>query len=296
MKKIDIRKILVPIDFSRNSIKALRLAVSIAKDHAAAIQLLHVTDNDYELFPEEIKIAPTHFTETTQRLGTFARSVIDEHALKCFYTCEYGAITHCVLKTAVNMHADMIILGKNGSNSRVPAYAGTHCCQIAEKSPVPVMIVPEEIEKYSCEKVLFPVRALLSVPDKYDAIRNLLVTNPAFTLLNLRDPENESELHVIHHLDQLMKARLENDSLLYTMEYYFRDNKFAEKVISKIRNQAYDLAIITSEADEVKSDFQLSPYARQIIHNTTIPLLLLHANSPRMSADEILNKLHKAEI
>lgn len=296
MKKLNIRKLLVPVDFSSNSMNALQTAAAIAKRHDAAIHLLYVDDYDYDLFEADMNLKPPRLPEYMKILTGLSKSIINEDEIKCSYSSDSGSVTHCILKTAINMSIDLIIMGKNGTNGHSMEYAGSHTCQVTEKSRIPVIVVPEGVTKYSFENILFPVRPLLSVPDKYDAIRPfILKSKPTITILNLRNPDYMNELHIIHRLSHIMKLRLENDGIHYKMTYYFKDSHFAEKVLSMVseNENEFDLMVITAEFDQQNKDFHLGYYNQKIIHQSSIPVLIIHPDEAKLGKDEILAKLEK---
>lgn len=296
MKKINIRKLLVPVDFSSNSMNALQTAAAIAKRHDASIHLLYVDDFDYDLFESDKNLKPPRLHEYIKILTGLNKSIINEDDVKCNYSTESGSVTHCILKTAIELSIDLIIMGKNGTNGHSTEYAGTHTCQVTEKSRIPVIVVPEGVTKYSFENILFPIRPLLSVPDKYDAIRPfILKSKPSITLLNLRNPDYINELHIIHRLSHIMKLRLEKDGIDYKMTYYFRDNNFAEKVLSMVwENEIeFDLMVITAEFDQQNKDFHMGYYNQKIIHQSIIPVLVIHPENAKLDKDEVLARLEK---
>ncbi len=293
MKSINIRKILAAVDFSQDSLNALQMAVSLAVQHDAVLHLLHVVDHDYDLKKADGG-EPLHFTDKAKQLGELSKKIIDEYGVRCYYVQEYGCITHALLKTALNLNADLMIMGKNGASGSADQYAGSHACQVTGKSSIPVIVVPGKTVKYKFERILFPVRPLLSVPDKYELIRKHLLTHkPAVTLLNLRDPAHEKELHIIHQLTGLLKERLVSDGIPFTLEYYFKDSHFADQVIAMCdrQNQPYDLAVITSGVSAAGREDNLGFYARHILHQSTIPLLMLRSDNALPGADETLQQL-----
>lgn len=296
MKALQIRKILVPIDFTHSSINALELAAVIAHRHQAEIHLLYVDDCDFNLFKDDPNLIPPRITDYMKMLAKLAKTVINSHDIACSYSSETGSVTYSILKTARDRYVDLIVMGKNGTNGPSEIYAGTHTCQIAEKSRIALIIVPENTTKYSFENILFPVRPLLSVPAKYDAIRHfILKSNPVITILNLRNPDYENELHIIHRLSLIMQEKLEKDGIRFHMEHYFKDDCFAEHVLSKIEKaeKRFDLAVITAESDKSNKDFHLGFYAQKMIHECSIPTLILRPESAKQDKDHILQKLGK---
>lgn len=296
MKTMNIRKILVPVDFSNSSINALHVAAAIAKRHQAEIHLLYVDDCDFGLFKEDKNLHPPRVTDYMKMLARLAKTVINDNGVLCNYSSEMGSVTYSILKTAINRYVDLIIMGKNGNNGPSEEYAGTHVLQVVEKSRIPVIVIPESTTKYSFENILFPVRPLLSVPAKYDAIRPfLLKSNPRLTILNLRNPDYENELHIIHRLGILMKEKLEADKVTYLIEHYFQDAAFAGYVLKMMNDdeKKFDLAVITAEIEQSNKDFHIGNYARKLIHQCNIPVLVMRPENAKQDKDKVLYLLDR---
>lgn len=287
-----ISKVLVPVDFSVNSIKALRLACVFACQHNAAVHLLHVADSDEDIGKPAWHEVSHDFAGITNKLREFGKAVAAAYKINCICSTEYGSVTHLILKKAKHLQADLIVMGKNGTNGPSLLFAGTHTCQVAKKSGIPVIIVPENIERFSVRHILFPLRPLESMLSKYEQMRPFIVKQEILvTLLNLRNPQHENELYVNHALGETIKSKLQADGALYSTEYYFADDQFPEKVLNESNEPAkkYDLTVIVSDHAAVKGRFHFGKYEQHIIHHSATPLLLLHtADAPVQRA--ALNK------
>lgn len=294
MKKMNVHRVLAPVDFSNNSLKAVQVAVAVAKRHDAILHLLYIDDHDYSLFEQNLSPKVPRFPEIMKMLTQISKTVINNEDVKCTYSTETGSVTHCILKTAAELNADLIIMGKNGNNSPCVEYAGTHAYQISEKSPIPVILVPPGISQYNFNNILFPIRPYLSVPGKYDAIRGfILKCKPRVTLFNMRHPEDEIELHIVHRLSFIMKKKLERDKVPYVIKYHFKDGKFAESIMAmqKEADTKFDLIVITKEAEELDNNFDISYYAQKLIHGCEIPILIIKPDVIKLNSAAVLGEL-----
>jgi nucleotide-binding universal stress UspA family protein len=283
MKELKIRKILVPTDFSMAAWKAAELAVKLAARVEASVHLLHVMDEDYTLLQTDIPAAIEEYTgrlkEESYRMG------FRERGVAVSYSLESGGVTHTILKTALDINADLVVVGKGGYDDN---YAGTHACEIVLKSLVPVWLVPAGSETMSLKKILFPLRPLAGSMEKYYAIRGLLSAGQTeLTLLSMRNPDSEQQWHTVTQLARLIGAQLEEDSIPYDMEYYFRDNRFAEHVLYFLKNRHYDFAVISTEREPYAPQFHLSPYIQTIIHHCMIPVLILYSQNKTRSDKKV---------
>jgi nucleotide-binding universal stress UspA family protein len=267
-----ISKILVPVDFSVNSVNALSLACAVACNHNAAVHLLHVADSDEDIG----KPARHDFAGITKKLREFGNSVASTYKINCICVTEYGCVTHLILKKAKQLQADLIVMGKNGAGGPSVLFAGTHTCQVAKKSNIPVLVVPDKIARFSFRHVLFPLRPPDSMLAKYDRMRPfILKQNTLVTILHLRNPQHETELDINQHLSDTIAAKLQADGIFYSLEYYFAGDQFAEKVLKESINpeKKYDLTVIVFD----QATAQFGHYEQQLIHHSRTPLLLLRS-------------------
>ncbi|CAN5700940.1 hypothetical protein BH10BAC2_BH10BAC2_15110 [soil metagenome] len=279
MQNLKIKKILVPIDFSDNSMNALETATAIAKRHNASIKLLYVNDNDNRFYPY---LHSNNRHDAVKTLETLARCVRDNGNLECSFSFFSGSVTSCILQDIAEESIDVVVMGKNGNAGKRELYAGSYTYDVAKKALCPVLIVPAEKSWIEFSNILFPVRPSITMLEKYGATKEIISKNSAtLHIMNLRNPDYINELHIISKLVNLLKIKFEGDDISTTISYYFRDDRFAEKILAVIeaKKVAYDLLIISAELNIQANTFYLSAYAQQIIHQSKIPVLIIKPES-----------------
>ncbi|MEP6844474.1 MAG: universal stress protein [Panacibacter sp.] len=293
MKNLSIQNLLVPVDFSDNSMNALYTAVEIAKLHGASIKLLFVNDNDDNLYPDQNLITTQ---DMVKALGNLTKSVKEGDHVECDFAYESGSVTNCIIRESVNMKADMIIIGKNGNSGNRNMFAGSYAYNIMKKSICPVLMVPSGKIWSQFHNILFPVRPILSMLEKYTMIKEMMHKNNAtLHLLNLRNPDYLNELHIISKLMELLKEKLEQDKINASISYYFKDDRFADKIldVTKDLKMNIDLLVIMSEPNAATKLFVLAPYEQQIIHQSNVPVLIMKAETVLPSKEAVLKALEK---
>jgi nucleotide-binding universal stress UspA family protein len=294
MKKLVIHKILVPVDFSNNSMNALQTAVALAKVNNASIRLLHVIDEDYKFSDMETIKGHTTTDIYIRAITRLAHSVKNSDNITCDFGVVEGSITANILREASEYGADIIIMGKNGNAGARKNYAGAVAYQIIKKSVIPVLIIPVGKTYESFTEILFPSRPILSVLDKYDAIEDFIHSNNAsLHIQNLRHPDHSNEVHIISHLTEIIKQKAEKKGLKTHFEYYFENGRFSEFIIEKIseNNLQFDLLIITAEIDRRVKDFYIGNYALNLVHQSPVPVLVLRPDKVILPREKVLEKL-----
>ncbi len=112
------KKILVPVDNSKYSIGAARLAIQLAQIHASQLILLHVVDvraiETMARYGQESKEALLVKSEESgwKILYSLEEEAVSKH-VRVALTLEEGAAQRVILDAAEKYHVDLIVLGKH---------------------------------------------------------------------------------------------------------------------------------------------------------------------------------------
>ena len=145
--KIEIKKILCPVDFSESSENALRYALVLAKAHDASLDLYHVLELPAYSVPGDSEFAGLSFEYMkdveqicTKRLNDMAREIREEHA-KVMTTIESGEPFSSIIRKARKDEADLIVMGTHGRTGLQHVLIGSVAEKVVRKSPCPVLTV-----------------------------------------------------------------------------------------------------------------------------------------------------------
>lgn len=146
-----LSQLLVPVDGSQTSVKALETAIELARLNRARLRLLYVIDElDYVNGFETAKAyreqtLPFMHTEG-ERLLAQMRSLAWGKGVECdSVLVESGPERLCevVAEQAGRVHADMIVLGSHGRRGLDRVLMGSDAEQIVRYAPVPVLVVKD---------------------------------------------------------------------------------------------------------------------------------------------------------
>ncbi len=136
------RSILVPVDFTPASTRAARYAVAMAKEHSAALTLLHVI----ERWPSQ---AQADRTRVMQSLREKVEDLVREEAkgLRCNVRIEVGRVVDTILYTADSTEADLVVLGVRPRTGLLNRLMWPHAYEIVREAACPVLTVRGEVEE-----------------------------------------------------------------------------------------------------------------------------------------------------
>lgn len=135
--------ILCPIDFSDPSRAALRLAGELAKDWAVRIIVLYVHDPTTAGI-EAVAFPDVSLDDLRSEIHNFAVKVL--HAGRASvpttkYVATIGNPAREILKTAKQMHCDLIVMGSRGLGGVRKLLLGSTTDRVLRQAPIPVLAV-----------------------------------------------------------------------------------------------------------------------------------------------------------
>jgi nucleotide-binding universal stress UspA family protein len=142
---IEIRRILVPIDFSSHAEPVLEWAAHLAKQHGSKILLLHAYHLPVEFQQMEGAYLPPEFwanvkTEAKQTLDRSADE-LREQGLDVEAIVREGYAATVIEEEAERQEADVIIIGTRGLSGLKHLLLGSIAERVVQKAPCPVLTV-----------------------------------------------------------------------------------------------------------------------------------------------------------
>ncbi|MCK6529197.1 universal stress protein [Myxococcota bacterium] len=145
------RRILVPVDFSETSGRALDLAARLARDLGASIVLLHVgavPEYPMAVIPPEVGTVPQVMIEMYERLAAQQRDALEKVAQDHVQgVAEYklrtreGFPPEEILTEAAAEGCDLIVMGTHGRTGVSRVLMGSVAERVLRASQVPVLVV-----------------------------------------------------------------------------------------------------------------------------------------------------------
>lgn len=139
----DIRRILVPTDFSKCAAAAVDAAVGLARRYDAELFLMHVVP------PAALYYVGSEFTDPVPWYDAAmrgARSGLDKEESRIVWPkvhtiLRQGSVEDEILREADAVHADLIVIGTRGRSALAHALLGSVAERVIRISRLPVMTV-----------------------------------------------------------------------------------------------------------------------------------------------------------
>lgn len=157
VQKIGLKKILVPIDFSDNSKKALRYAIPFAQQFNASLVLVYIVEPT--IYPSDFGFGQVGFPDVEKELHekaiTEMSALINDVVPKSLQTNTVvgSGIPFVEITTfAKEQEVDMIIVATHGRTGVEHILFGSTAEKIIRKAPCPVLVVRSEEHDFIDER------------------------------------------------------------------------------------------------------------------------------------------------
>lgn len=150
-----MKTIIVPVDFSTHSEKALKVAAQIAKKQNAKVVVVHMMGlTEANLVTEEnsmegmfyIKLTKKRFDEFLDK--DYLEGITIEQTVK-----SYKVFTE-LDDVAKEYQADLIIMGSHGSSGIQEVFVGSNTEKVVRSTTIPVLVIKDK-EDFSVKKAVF---------------------------------------------------------------------------------------------------------------------------------------------
>jgi len=141
MKLPAIRKILVPLDGSKNSFRGLDYAIHMARQCSATITGINVVP----FYPKSLLLAPISYEKELRKKG---KEILEKAKVRC---AQNGIVfnekiidgheSDEIAGYAIEKKFDLVVIGARGLGSMKEVFLGSVSNGVLHKSKIPVLIV-----------------------------------------------------------------------------------------------------------------------------------------------------------
>jgi nucleotide-binding universal stress UspA family protein len=271
-----MKTILIPIDFSEDSLNALEHAIFIANQLKANLRMMHVK------VCEEF-ITPKYFAEV---FNDHNRSVED-----CFnfllekYTSKYtgggkidyvvssGKVYKAVLNQAKEDNAYLIMMGTHGVSGFEEYWVGSNAYRVVTLSKYPVLTVRHGYMKKEIERIVMPIDAKKNSRVKVPLVTELAkAMNSEVIVIGVRESSRIDIVHKIKtYVEQTVQYMQEKGVKVSGNELHCKN--ISEDTLTFASQNSADLITIMSDYDENPMNIRIGTSAQQMVNHSPIPVL-----------------------
>lgn len=155
-----MKKILVPIDFSKTSEYASKVAAKIAKKTNATIYLIHLIELPKGVIDMaasskfSIPESMLYLRKVREKVLAFKKNIFDE-SLNIEYIIKLNNPFDGIQKYADKIDVDLIIMGSKGHSEFEEMIIGSNTEKVVRTSKRPVIVVKKDCEDFKLKNLVF---------------------------------------------------------------------------------------------------------------------------------------------
>ena len=299
MKNNSITNILVPLDFSETSLNALDTAITIAKRQESKITLLNVVDSSIMFGLKGVyyiseKTLDSLINVSALMLNPLLATLQKKHQLDCSSEIKVGLVPQSIVKTALDIDADLIIMGTHGASGFREFFMGSTAQNVIKISSCPVLTIPSNRKWLNFKTILFPIRPIAGGVEKYDFLRKIIVNNSASVkILVLAPTYNDDEKKTLQKLAKELKAKLIEDGIKISGNLKSGGN-MPEAVLKMSKSIGADMIVITMNIDPAFKQFFIGPFEQHIVNHAAVPVLSIRPKLARPDSQVVIQQIHES--
>lgn len=275
---LQLRKILVPIDFSETGMLALEHASFMARLAKADLLLLHVLPvQEYHFeIPEPVMRIENHDEVNRiveQKLNETVERVHNTYGCVAKSLSARGKVSHEIMEVAQDEKVDLIVMGTHGASGFEEFFLGSNAHKVVTVAPCPVITVQTHAKKLGFSNIVLPIDRTMHSREKVEVaitFANLFASKIHIVgLLEELDSHEEDKLNIV--LDQVQNAITKHE-LPFTRKIV-KGSNLANEALKYGAAVNADLIVIMTEHESAMNGIFLGNRAKQIVNHSKIPVL-----------------------
>lgn len=275
--------ILIPVDFSACSIKAVNFAVQLSRYIPARLDLLNVQEGTGSLYTDYVglnkEFNQTLIAEAKKRLEHLQAELgLSQHVIASTHLIT-GEVQDSIIAEAAKLGSHLILMGTSGASGVKELLIGSQTASIIGMSKVPVLAIPEEYEWKKPEKILLTINHFERDPSILDTVFQLASTLHAKVEAAVFTSESADDAatiiqntHEISSYERFLRDEYKQEGLVAT---HLSGKNLEDTLSNYIRENEVDiLVMITYKRSFLKRIFNPSQ-TRRMSYHVKVPLLAI---------------------
>jgi nucleotide-binding universal stress UspA family protein len=293
MKTFEIKRILVPTDFSETGLLAIDHAAFMARLFKAHLYMLHVIESfeyAYSEYEPELLVKDAEGVQDviTEKLERLAASLGNEYGIHVSALVNNGRPAMGVAEVVKDNDIDLIIMGTHGAKGFEELIIGSNAHKVVSHSSCPVITIQATAKSIGFTNIVMPIDNSLHSRQKVDYVIELAKKyGSRIHILGLLDSDEEAEERKFTIKLDSVENVIKNSELPYTRKLVKGYNVAVEAMKYSEEVNADLLVIMTDHESNMSGDF-LGAIAKQVVNHSKVPVMSIRPDSHYEYHQEIL--------
>ena len=277
---MSMKRILVAIDFSGDSINALEHAIIVANAMQTHLRLVFVSKrgefaqpfNFHEESYQDLKSVEDYFTYIFNKYGER-------------YKVENGVFDFKVRKGKVYVEINslsleddtfLIIMGTHGISGFEELMLGSNAFRVVTKAQCPVITIRNGFSSSHISRIVLPLDVSNQTRQKVPFVTEIATAfNTEVHVLGVRETDGKEVIsRITQYVDQVYDFLVSKNIKVVKEE--IKGSNITKITIEYAKSIDADLISIMTDQTESPENIWLGPYAQQMVNHSPIPVLSIH--------------------
>ncbi|WP_100609878.1 universal stress protein [Confluentibacter lentus] len=273
--------ILLPTDFSENSMNAVKYALAFFKHQKVDFFFMHAYQNEFynhdeltsrEVFDEVLDKVKKQSQKNLENLLETVKKMEPNPRFAYHAISAYNTLVDEANLVAEAKNIDLIVMGTKGKSDERHIIFGSHTFQVLKYVTCPVLAIPSNYTNTQPKRMLFPtnylipykhreLKLLCELAASHKSIIDVLYLSKS-DKLSLRQEDNQA----------FIKETICKTKINFHIEH---SKKIAEAIQNYIKNNAIDMLVMVNTQHSFLEDMLFPPNIDLVSVDLKIPLLAL---------------------
>jgi nucleotide-binding universal stress UspA family protein len=282
-----MKNLLLPIDFSDNSVNAAKYAVSLASLSNSKIYLFHCSESsvptleNYSYLPEYENMEAENL-KMLQEIAAYLNEVNPEVRIECISSV--GILLDNIKRLTEKLEINLVVMGTTGASGLKEIFLGSNTSHAIENLDCPVLAIPEHT-KFSPIKNIFYATDFQSEDIQIiHSLCGLSKLNDAEVIVgHISTPETKSkDAELLEWFMELSGPKICCQDIRFILH---ENQDFFEGINEIIKNESLDMvALSTAKKSFFNKIFGVN-HTKTLACHLEVPLLAFHLNGKNNLSD-----------
>jgi nucleotide-binding universal stress UspA family protein len=279
--------ILVPIDFSEQSLIALGQSVNFARITKASLTLIHVMEDHFHVpfvKPKEDKSLEKNIRKELEKISAETYS---KNGVKTDFVIAHGRVYEEIQKAARKLKSSLIIMGTNGSVG-IKRFIGSNALRVIREAPCAVITIKGKKHRPGCKNILLPLDVSKETKEKISkAIELAGLYGSHIYLMSVLTTDDEFIVNKLKRQMISVENFVKEHHVSCSHEFVTGDD-VAEEIVKYAKKIKADLVILMTQKEMGWTDMFLSDEAQEVLNDTDVPVLSIRPDPKRNTTLSVL--------
>lgn len=270
-----MKHVLVPVDFSEDSVNALDMAVHYANQMDYNVRLLHVIKD--AVFYQRNFALSNLVDVKNERVIQNLKKIISQYKPKVKNEIDFrirsGKVYNEIANQAKYGEAELIVIGTHGTSGFEELWLGSNAYKVVNNSPCPVLSVRNSYRRHQINRIVLPIDDTPETRQKVPYTARIAKQfNAIVYILQVTETKKDSVRERINDYANQVSKFFQNNDIDFENEFIHGNNLTDMAIDYALRKDA-DLISIMTEQSESTKNIWLGPYAQQMVNHSPVPVL-----------------------